>query len=535
MNLSADFAGKFIRHRSGEFTCDRLGPAGKAGQEALRLMNRSLSVNYFDQLSHGYRTDRHFGAVYDHAPSGADDLTVIRGVDTREAVILNRLGVYFLPQIALWTHTEICAFSDELGMSASTLVDEQWIEQAQMQCRPRPTGPSTVSAHLPATAIRTVSLLACSLIVGCLLVYWLSLQSLQPLRGVVAADITSLRVPAESRLVAVRVKAGDEVFSGDQLLTLEKTEHLTLISQQQQRVRELGRQLQQADAQAELELVWRTREVEREISEVQTRAHSVQEVKKAPAEAVRSASLPGSQQRSSFYATTVSQSRQLPAPMTGIPNSMIFISGQSGESSVGTQRPVTRIAARSNRLVLASEPSTEDAVPAEARNIERRLQKLEEIRSSLPQQVRRAAGVESIRVQYDEASQRLVDMEALSREVAVLSPSYGKVGQVRYREGDTMSPGEVMLKILHTDRRYVLLHIPTRRVNEIHPGTCVELDFPGNGRYRGKVSNVPMLAESTIPGGQSLAAVRVEPIGKLWPEIPIGSQIDVAIASDNVF
>ena len=182
-------------------------------------------------------------------------------MDTREAVILNRLGVYFLPQIALWTHTEICAFSDELGMSASTLVDEQWIEQAQMQCRPRPTGPSTVSAHLPATAIRTVSLLACSLIVGCLLVYWLSLQSLQPLRGVVAADITSLRVPAESRLVAVRVKAGDEVFSGDQLLTLEKTEHLTFISQQQQRVRELGRQLQQADAQAELELVWRTREV----------------------------------------------------------------------------------------------------------------------------------------------------------------------------------------------------------------------------------------------------------------------------------
>ncbi len=183
-------------------------------------MNRSLATNYFDQLSHGYRIDRLFGVVYDHSPSGADDLTAIRGIDTREAVILNRLGVYFYSQIALWAHPEISAFSGELGMSASTLVDEQWIEQAQTICRPRPVGPSSASAHLPATAIRTVSLLACALIVWCVLVYWLSLQSRQPLRGVIAADITSLRVPAESRLLAVHVQAGDEVFSGDQLLTL---------------------------------------------------------------------------------------------------------------------------------------------------------------------------------------------------------------------------------------------------------------------------------------------------------------------------
>jgi hypothetical protein len=38
-----------------------------------------------------------------------------------------------------------------------------------------------------------------------------------------------------------------------------------------------------------------------------------------------------------------------------------------------------------------------------------------------------------------------------------------------------------------------------------------------------------MLAETTLPSGQSLVTVRVEPTGRLWPEIPVGSQIDVLI------
>ena len=531
---AAKTASLSLRDHCAETTRDRLSPANTTGQEAPGLMNRTLPTNYFDQLSHGYRIDRNFGSVYDQTPSGADDLTAIRGIDTREAAILNHLGVYFFPQIALWAHPEICAFSDELGMSASTLVDEQWIEQAQIFCRPRPLEPSNNSAHLPATAIRTVTILACSLVVGCLLVYCLSLRSLRPLSGVIAADITSLRVPAESRLLTVHVAAGDEVFSGDRMLTLEKTEHLSMIMLQQQRVHELERQIQQADAQAELELAWRTRELDREISDIQKRARSIREVKKNMSEASpRTASLQSLPSRSS-YTSTVSRSRVVEQARLNRPNGMIFISGKSGESSIDMPRAPRLSANLPGKMLLTSEPSGEELINIESQSIEQRLRSLEEHRQTLPQQVRRAAGIESIRVQYDEAAQRLATMEALSREVAVLSPSYGKVGQVRYKPGDTMSPGEVMLKILHTDRRYVLLHVPTSRLDEIHPETSVDLLFPNKQRYRGKVANVPMLAESTNPDGSSLTTVRVEPIGKLWPEIPIGSRIDVLISKDGV-
>ena len=491
--------------------------------------------------------DRRLGVVYDHPPAGADDLTLIRGIDTREAVILNRLGVYFLAQVGLWEHQEACAFADEIGMQASTLSDEQWVEQAQILCRPRPAGPSTMAPHLPASLVRTLSLLACALLVGFLLVFWLNLRTNAPMKGVLSADITSLRVPAESKLLASHVQPGLEVFSGDRLLTLEKTEHVAMINVQERRVIDLQRQLEQAEAQAALDLAWRTRELDRELSDVRTRAHLIQEVKRTSPEPVRSASLERStslqqpilshpSRSNRGFTQTVSQSRFYPKPKRPArPNGFVFI-GASGESTVEVPRPApippaatAQLPVQPQSVKLASEPNSEGMLTVEARSVEARLQQLEALRLVLPEQVRRAAGVESIRVQHDEANEKLKEMKTVSREIAVLCPAYGKVGQVRYKAGDTMSAGEVMLKILHSDRRYVLLTVPTRRVTEIQPGTVVDLVFPGDQYYHGKVSNLPMLAETAIPGGQSLVTVRVEPTGRLWPEIPIGSQVDVLV------
>jgi predicted flap endonuclease-1-like 5' DNA nuclease/multidrug resistance efflux pump len=510
------------------------------GREAPGYMNQLPKSDAYQQLSQNYRNDPRFGVVYDHAPNGADDLTSIRGIDTREAVILNRLGVYYLAQISLWEHREIVAFAGELGRAASALIDEQWVEQARRQCRPPQAAPATSARHLPASLISTISLLACAMLISCLVVYWFSVRTDRPLQGILSADITSLRVPTESRLLASHVQAGDEVFSGDKLVTLEKTEHLTLISLQKGRVQSLEQDLQRAEAQASLDLEWRMREVERELSDARTRAQLIREVKRNPIEPFRSASTSNQLSANGFRVAALPVSRprfyeaaQRPAQANGL----LFIgaAGASALDDVPRPQPLaiptptpTGAAQPQQKMVLASEGTAEGVLSIESVSVEMRLQRLEELRQILPQQVQRAAGVESIRAQFQEAKQRLDNMQTLSRDIAVICPGYGKVGQVRYRPGDTMSTGEVMLKILHTERRYVMLNVPTRRVNEIEPGTSVELIFPGNGRFRGKVANLPMLADMTN-NGTSLANVRVEPSGRLWPEIPIGSEIDVVI------
>ena len=118
-------------------------------------------------------------------------------------------------------------------------------------------------------------------------------------------------------------------------------------------------------------------------------------------------------------------------------------------------------------------------------------------------------------------------MKSVSREVNVTSPVYGTVGQVRYRAGDEMQAGEVMLRILHNDRRYITAYLPTRRIHEMRPGQEVELRFPGNEEFLGQVVDIPMLADLTGISGDTLAAIRIEQVGRLWPNVPVGSQIDV--------
>jgi multidrug resistance efflux pump len=153
--------------------------------------------------------------------------------------------------------------------------------------------------------------------------------------------------------------------------------------------------------------------------------------------------------------------------------------------------------------------------------------RLESVLASLPSIVNEAVGAATMQARYADAARQLEIMKGISREVDVTSPVYGTIGQVRYREGDDMQAGDIMLRILHTDRRFITAYLPTRRVHEMQAGQEVELRFPGNERFAGQVVDVPMLADLTGNTGDTLTAVRIEQFGRLWPNVPVGSQVDV--------
>lgn len=491
-------------------------------------MNGALSSPVFDRLPYGYRIDRHLGVVYDETPSGADDLTLIRGISTRECVVLNQLGIYYIAQIALWKHHEIGVIASELGVSAARLSGERWVEQAHAVCHPRP---ALQPKHpLPASFSRTVALLICALFIGCFTVFWLRWNTTGPMNGVLSADSTSLRVPADALLIETHVQPGDIVRSGDKLMTLEKTSHLALIESEKLRANELAQQLKQAEAQAELDLAWRTREVERELSDVRAKAHLIQEVQRTSEEPVRSAmTLP--LMRRPGRVSTISASAILSSGHRTNPGSLLFFSGASDSSTVDAESTVTIYQPLPTRSQSVSSSATAarsaESLNVEARTIAQRLRKLEELKSTLPMQVRQAAGVDNIRFLYEEVSRRVSEMTLLDRQVSVICPGYGTISHIQFRDGESMRSGDTMLKILHTQRRFILVNVPTQRVNEVHPGDVVELIFPGGEQFKGTLANVPMLAETILDDGTTIASVRVEQVGRLWPQIPIGSQIAV--------
>lgn len=486
-------------------------------------MDETMESPIIANLPRGHRMDRQLGVVFDTAPAHADDLTRIDGVRTREAVLLNQLGIYLFGQVALWRHREIMVISSELQVPVSRIVDEGWTEQARQLSRP----PALSSAsNLPAPVLRMVVLLACTLLIGLFTVYLLGQFRSQPLTGVLSADITSIRVPAPSRMTAVHVKAGDEVFSGQPLLTLEKLEHLALIETQERLVVDMGRELKRVEAQAVVEAEWRTRDIDRELSGLRLEIAQAESLSQGYNRALSAGS--------SRFGNSVSpiSSRYTVAatnrPRTG---GILFFSGASGKSTPVPVEPAlqsvpVRMAqapqngVMSDSGVLTSKDTQLDSLRTEQ-------SRLETVRATLPTTISEALGVSTLKANLDDVTEQLQMMKSVSREINVQAPVYGVVGQVRYRKGDDLPEGEIMLRILHTDRRYIIVHLPTRRVAELHPGHEVALVFPGDQQSRGQVVDVPMLADTTGQPAETLAAVRIEPIGPLWPIVPVGSQVDV--------
>ncbi|MCA9062637.1 MAG: hypothetical protein KDA96_06245, partial [Planctomycetaceae bacterium] len=404
-------------------------------------------------LPRGYRIDRHYGLVYDRVPSAADDLTVIHGIRTREAVVLNRLGVYFLGQIAMWQHHEIAIFSEELRVSPATIQEEQWVQQARSLMDP--VKHVDAPRELPASLTKTIMLLTAALMIGFFLVYLLRRDGSTPMQGILSAEITSLTVPVNSRLVSTNVRTGDEIFSGEQLLTLEKSEHLDLLEAQQRRVHETQQLLRQAEARAQIELESRIRETEGRLIRVRM------ELQKLTGSG---GAAPVAEAESNFRNVSSTRAESLPATH----HSMRFFNGvrtrHDSETSMTAEvipspraaepRPVSTAPLRT---APASETIEQNAISAQVAAMMAELNRLEEFRTLLPDTVRQAAGIDDLQSQAQQASERFEQMKAVSRNVPVVSPAYGIVGQLRFKEGDLMEQGEVMLKILHTDRRHIVV------------------------------------------------------------------------------
>ena len=90
-----------------------------------------------------------------------------------------------------------------------------------------------------------------------------------------------------------------------------------------------------------------------------------------------------------------------------------------------------------------------------------------------------------------------------------------------------MTRDDVMMMILHTDRRYIIVHVPIERIGELQPGTRLFVLFPGHDLCEGVVANLPMIGEKQLANGKSRPSVRVESVGRPWPELPISSKVEV--------
>jgi multidrug resistance efflux pump len=526
-------------------------------------------------LPRGYRRDRRFGFIYPSPPENADDLTQIRRIETREAVILNRLGVYFIAQIALWKQHECAAYAQELNISVGEIDKQEWQQQASRISR---SVSDERRRSLPASLLTTVSLLACAFLAGLFSILILSHGRSVRFPAVLSAEITSIQVPESSTLVKTFVKAGDEVFTNVPLFELRKTDHSDRLAQFVAQRERLQRELQQAQARVALDLSWKTQEIERQIAvwrsssirasqglavEEQIPANSVKRDDPEVAPKSSSERLPRTESAAHESSTaSIRKSSRFKGP-----GGILFFSGPSGRFSPDIPQRSDRAllsakmtpiadgneaAGRPTRSASISEliensqngsadsennsspgtgtSSQEIAHPDTSLDpLASFISELEALRQSLPEQLLQASGINQIQAEIAEITQHIEDLQSSPVAITITSPVHGIIGDIQFRKGETLAAGKTMVRILHNDQRFAMIHVAARQLSVFQEGSVVQVIFPGNQIYHGQVAALPVLADLSPGSEEGMVTLRINPTHKLWPTLPAGTRVEVAV------
>jgi multidrug resistance efflux pump len=478
-------------------------------------------------LPAGYQMDRQYGLIYDRVPARTDDLTRISGLNEREASLLNNQGVFCFGQIALWRHREQVRFAEELQIPFSRIVDEGWVSQARELSRERRSALSGFAAG----SFRTLTTLLCALLIGVLFVWLLANRQNAPVSGILTADVTQVRLPANVLVQHVHVRPGDEVFTGQKLLTAENSTLLADRIRQQKLVRDAERAVQRLEARALLE-----RESRRaELAAATVRLQAELKRQRGGRNLARSGAASGGSEILFFSAS----SKAAPVAATAAPVQRVEVrplgSADSGLRILTAANPAVTAGPGRDGSANTAKANSDTAVAASGVNdgsgndpLQSELSRLEALQKNLEQHIAAAVGLTQAREVLLEAAEELQRLQTTETELLISAPSYGLVGTVSAEVGDQLTSGNTVVRILHPDRRSVVVQLPGSRLPELSVGEEVEVHFPGARGYSGRVVSISPMTVVEAGSDETRVAVKIEPAGRIWPMMPVGCEVQVS-------
>jgi multidrug resistance efflux pump len=138
-------------------------------------------------------------------------------------------------------------------------------------------------------------------------------------------------------------------------------------------------------------------------------------------------------------------------------------------------------------------------------------------------------GVDVAESRLGRAREELAQLEDRQQNLTIVSPAIGKIGLIHVRPGMTVSRGDELVELLDEAQRDLVVHVPSREITRFQLGDELALDFPGGAERTGRITSVSPQTQSRSPeaDGDPIVLVRVEPTGAIWPDVPIGSLINV--------
>lgn len=359
---------------------------------------------------------------------------------------------------------------------------------------------------------RLVLLCAASLLAG-IGVATLRSQDSPSYGGSLQARTIAVLTERDARVETILFAPGQRVAPGDKLAQLADERLTAQIENKRRELVELAAELKRVQAAADVELEWRSRDINGEIFQTQLKLSSV------------------GQERTSRQVEQLAWQDQLKGPRDELQTSEASASLLPVRSAfVDGPLPNDR------RLqAILKEDAAAGAVEALTEQLqlcEERLERLKALEQQLAGKVRTSAGVDLVEARIDRARQELADLEKQQESLTITSPGYGIIGSLQHRSGDRVAAGDPILELLDDDRRFLIANIPSSTAAKVPTGARITLVFPNHQERQGIVSSIPpraIPADPNRPTEDSMVEVRIEPSGKLWPQLPIGSRVQVQV------
>ncbi len=303
---------------------------------------------------------------------------------------------------------------------------------------------------------------------------------------------------------------GDAVRIGDPLLSITNPDVQTQRTRQQQVVAALTVELEQSLARAELELDWRLKELNQDIFTTQIQSAELLEEKYLH-----------EMEKVALGDLLSSNSLAMWTQEDTVFDSLVL---QDHRRDEGRLKTVLRLEAAANAA---------DVCSAQVDLCDQQVQWLDELKQSLPSRVEQSFGVPLAQSRLREAEAELSRLEQAQEQEVIDSPAIGMTGVFHVRPGTYVKAGDLLVEVLDHARQSLTVEVPSGQVDQFPLGREVKLIFPGAERRSGRVIRV---APQTVPTTRnardksaSLIAVELEPAGKVWPTMPVGTEIRVVL------
>lgn len=368
----------------------------------------------------------------------------------------------------------------------------------------------TATVNCQWTQRRRIGLLICLAVsAGTGLALLLERSGRQSYPGSLEGRKTIVTTNCAAKVHQISVKMGQSVAYGDPLVQLIDSSLEDRLVAKRREIAEFEAEVIRSKAIADVELVWRRRDLQAEIFETQLKLAGL------------------SQERLNKQVEQIAWKERLSSTEA---NYGPLIAGMNHQFRVEAHD--VRVPDDRKLQAMLREDSaaaTVEALTTQIALCERRLKNLEILDKELDGKIRASSGVDIAEARYAGAKQELVALENQVKELTMTSPTYGTIGDVKLQSGDWVPNGTTLVEILDNQQSHVVAQIPSGAASKVHTGSKVTLIFPMNERRTGVVTSVPPQTVSMTGTSESVLPIKIEPAGKLWPKLAIGSNVNVVL------